>query len=68
MGFPHQGEFAVHSVGVIHLGNGGGEVVFASQQNVFGTAGEVSFVLLGEGGSNVLISIQFSLLGRSGVI
>jgi hypothetical protein len=50
MGFPHQGEFAVHSVGVIHLGNGGGEVVFASQQNVFGTAGEVSFVLLRERG------------------
>jgi predicted secreted protein len=48
----------------LHLGNGGGEFVFAGKEDVFGAAGEVSLVLLGEGRRKVF---QLRLLAVTGL-
>ena len=51
MGLPDQRKLGIHSVGVVHVGDRGGEVLFAGEQDVFGGAREVLFVLVGEGGN-----------------
>lgn len=49
-----------HGVGIVEVGNGGGKMCFAGQQNVFSAAGEISFVLFGQrrNGEGVPRSIQ----------
>ena len=51
MGFPDQGELAIHTFGVVHIGDGGGEILLSRQEDVFGAMGEIDFVLFGEGGN-----------------
>lgn len=57
MGFTYQWKLAIHALWVVDVGDSlaerlrqrGGEVLFAGEEDGFGAAREVGFVLVGEG-------------------